>query len=210
MKGLRVRAATLSDSPLLADLAERTWLDVARGVFAHEDLAAHLAEVRASGSVVASVENQTILVAEADDALVGWVEFGDVVIAEVDVRPGDQELRRLYVATSHQGLGLGRQLMTAALAHPRLAGARRVFLQVWEQNTKAIRLYESLGFRSVGTTTFRVGTHVQSELVLLLDRSLEEGGAPADASGNHRDTRERQPAQRSRRGSRRGSPGTRP
>lgn len=171
MERLRIRAAALGDSPLLADLAERTWSDVARGVIGHEDMAAHLAKVRANADIVAPVENQTILVAEADGAVVGWVEFGDVVIPEVDVRPGDQELRRLYVETAHQGLGIGRQLMTAALAHPRLAAARRVFLQVWEQNEKAIRLYESLGFRSVGTTTFRIGTHVQAELVLLLERS---------------------------------------
>ena len=168
---MRIRAATLGDSPLLADLADRTWSDVARGVIGHEDMVVHLAEVRANADIVAPVENQNILVAEADGALVGWVEFGDVVIPEVDVRPGDQELRRLYVETSRQGLGIGHQLMTAALAHPRLAAAGRVFLQVWEQNEKAIRLYENLGFRSVGTTTFRIGTHVQAEQILLLERS---------------------------------------
>ena len=65
-----------------------------RGVISHEDVAAHLAEVRSKPSVVAALDNQPILVAESDSALVGWVEFGDVAIPEVDVRPGDQELRR--------------------------------------------------------------------------------------------------------------------
>jgi diamine N-acetyltransferase len=91
------------------------------------------------------------------------------VIPDVDVCPGDQELRRLYVEPSLQGQGIGRQLMTAALAHPRLAAARRIFLQVWKENEKAIRLYESFGFRSVGTTTFTIAGHVQPELILLLE-----------------------------------------
>ena len=173
MKSLRIRAATVGDSPLLAELAERTWSDVARGIVGHEDMVAHLAEVRANADIVAPMESPTILVAEADGAVMGWVEFGDVGIPEIDVRPGDQELRRLYVKTSHQGLGIGRQLMTAALAHPLLAAARRVFLQVSERNEKAIGLYESLGFRSVGTTTFRIGTYVQAELVLLLEQPRE-------------------------------------
>src|SRR5919204_1011347 len=170
MVELRIRSATLDDAPLLADLAERTWTEAVRGVISHEDVAAHLAEVRSKPSVVASLNNQPILVAESDSALVGWVEFGDVAIPEVDVRPGDQELRRLYVEPSLQGQGIGRQLMTAALAHPRLAAARRIFLQVWKENEKAIRLYESFGFRRVGTTTFTVADHVQPELILLLER----------------------------------------
>jgi hypothetical protein len=56
-------------------------------------VAAHLAEVRSKPSVVAALDNQRILVAESDSALVAWVEFGDVAIPEVHVRPGDQELQ---------------------------------------------------------------------------------------------------------------------
>jgi ribosomal protein S18 acetylase RimI-like enzyme len=169
MERLKIRSATSGDAPLLADLAERTWSDAVRGVISHDDMAAHLAEVRSKTDVGTAVDNHTILVAEADGSHLGWVEFGDVAIPEVDVRPGDQELRRLYVRTSLQGRGIGRQLMTAALAHPRLAAARRIFLQVWKQNEKAIRLYESLGFRTVGATTFAVNTTVLDELVLLLE-----------------------------------------
>jgi ribosomal protein S18 acetylase RimI-like enzyme len=50
------------------------------------------------------------------------------------------------------------------------------FLQVWDQNERAVRLYESFGFRRVGTTTFRVGAEEMEDLVMLLDR----GRAPSD------------------------------
>ena len=166
---LEIRSATSGDAPLLADLAERTWSDAVRGVISHDDMVAHLAKVRSKTDVGTAVDNQTILVAEAHCSILGWVEFGDVVIPEVDVRPGDQEIRRVYVQTSLQGRGIGRQLMTAALAHPRFAAAKRIFLQVWKQNERAIRLYESLGFRTVGATTFAVSTTVLDELVLLLE-----------------------------------------
>jgi ribosomal protein S18 acetylase RimI-like enzyme len=62
--------------------------------------------------------------------------------------------------------------MRAALRHPRLATAGRVYLQVWETNERAMRLYESLGSRAVGTTTFTLGSGtVGQDLVMLLDRS---------------------------------------
>ena len=74
------------------------------------------------------------------------------------------------VETELQGRGIGRKLMEAALRHPRLAGARRIFLQVWEENERALRLYEHLGFERLGTTRFTVGTEVMEDLVMVLDR----------------------------------------
>jgi diamine N-acetyltransferase len=92
---------------------------------------------------------------------------GDVEIPEVAASPGDQALRRLYVDAAAQGRGLGRQLLDAALEHPRLAGAQRVFVTVWEQNERAIRLYESCGFRRFGTTTFAIGAEAVEDVVMV-------------------------------------------
>jgi ribosomal protein S18 acetylase RimI-like enzyme len=109
----------------------------------------------------------TILVAEANGELRGYVQFGDVDIAEVDVRPGDQELQRLYVDAGLHGTGVGRRLLEEALRHPRLATARRIYLQAWDQNERALRLYESVGFRIVGTTRFILGTEEVEDLVMM-------------------------------------------
>jgi ribosomal protein S18 acetylase RimI-like enzyme len=100
---------------------------------------------------------------------VGYVQFGDVGIPEVEVRPGDRGLQRLYVETALQGRGLGRRLLEAGLRHPRLAEAERIFLQVWDRNERAVRLYESFGFRKTGTTTFKVGGEVMQDVVMVLE-----------------------------------------
>jgi diamine N-acetyltransferase len=112
--------------------------------------------------------------------LLGYVQFGDVGIPDVQVQPGDRGLQRLYVESAFQGRGLGRRLMDAALRHPRLADAGRIFLQVWDRNERAVRLYESFGFRRVRTTTFTVGAEEMEDLVMLLDRS----GAVPDGRGH--------------------------
>jgi ribosomal protein S18 acetylase RimI-like enzyme len=62
--------------------------------------------------------------------------------------------------------------MEAALVHPRLAAARRIFLQVWQRNPRAVQLYEDLGFRVVGTTTFTIGSGESVEdLVMARDEA---------------------------------------
>jgi diamine N-acetyltransferase len=166
-----IRPATVSDVPRLSDLATRTWSDAFGDSVSRADELVELQETRSETYFVDAVRSKTILVAEEDGALRGYVQIGDVDIPEVDVRPGDQGLQRIYVDAALQGRGLGRRLMAAALQHPRLAEARRIFLTVWEQNGRALRLYESFGFQKVGTTTFTIGAEVVEDLVMVLDRS---------------------------------------
>jgi ribosomal protein S18 acetylase RimI-like enzyme len=166
-----VRQATPADVPALADLARRTWEDAFGHTVSAADLTAELDANRSAAHFAAALEADTVLVADHEGRLAGYVEFGEVRIAEAPARPGDQGLHRLYVDTALQRHGIGRMLMDAALAHPRLAGAPRVFLQVWERSDGAIRLYRSLGFEVVGRTTFRIGSDVAEDLVMVLDRS---------------------------------------
>jgi ribosomal protein S18 acetylase RimI-like enzyme len=61
--------------------------------------------------------------------------------------------------------------MDAALRHPRLAYARHIYLTVWEQNDRALRLYERLGFERVGTTSFTIGAGaIAEDRVMRLDQ----------------------------------------
>lgn len=53
------------------------------------------------------------------------------------------------LAPEARGKGLGRWLLNRAVAEARARGDRAVLLEVIEQNTPAVRLYESAGFRSL-------------------------------------------------------------
>jgi ribosomal protein S18 acetylase RimI-like enzyme len=172
---LAIRPARSSDVPALSELAKRTWSQAFGDGVSPEDRAAELEEKRSVDYFADALREETILVAEGDGALVGYVQFGDARIPEVSRQAGDQAVHRLYVDASYQGRGLGRRLIETALAHPRLVRAGRVYLQVWEQNERALRLYESLGFRQVGATRFAIGLQPMEDLVLRLDRT----GAPS-------------------------------
>jgi ribosomal protein S18 acetylase RimI-like enzyme len=157
--------------PSLSALAKRTWSD-AFGASVNEATAfTEINEGRSEHYFRSALQENLILVAEMNGRLVGYAEIGEVRIPEAKAQPGDMSLHRLYVETALQGQGVGRQLMTFALEHPKLAEARRVFLQVWEENTRARSLYEGFGFRKVGTTTFTIGSETMEDLVMRLDRA---------------------------------------
>lgn len=168
---MKIRPVTEADLPPLADLARRTWLDAFGDSVSADDAAAEAEDTRSEEYFRAALRTDTILVAEAGGQLVGYVKFGEVEIPEVDAEPGDGGLHRVYVETAQHGRGIGRELMHAALSHPRLQAAPRVYLQVWEENRTAVGLYESLGFRTVGTTRVTIGTNeVGEDLVMVLER----------------------------------------
>ena len=168
---MRIRPVTEADLPPLADLARRTWLDAFGGSVSEDEAAAYADATRSEDYFRAALSNDTILVAEEEGKVVGYVKFGDVQIPEVDAKPGDAGLHRVYVETALQGRGIGRKLVGGALSHPRLHAASRVFLEVWEENRAAVRLYESFGVRTVGTTRVKIGTEdVGEDLVMVLER----------------------------------------
>ena len=60
-------------------------------------------------------------------------------------------VQNVGVVPEHRGLGLGRALVLKSLEGFALAGRQRVFLEVTAKNAPAVRLYESIGFRTVRT-----------------------------------------------------------
>jgi GNAT superfamily N-acetyltransferase len=65
----------------------------------------------------------------------------------VDAATG--ELKRMYVAPSVRGLGLGRRLVDALEAEARGLGARRLVLETGIRQAAAIALYRGCGFEPV-------------------------------------------------------------
>ena len=59
-------------------------------------------------------------------------------------------LNDLYVSDTARGLGVGRALMNAARDHAIETGAKRLTLETMDDNERAWKLYESLGYVKSG------------------------------------------------------------
>lgn len=79
-----------------------------------------------------------------------WVaEQGGALVGTIAVRPKEGrtcELKRLYVAASARGHGVGRALYAHAEAFARAAGYERIWLDSSRRFRSARRLYEGHGF----------------------------------------------------------------
>jgi ribosomal protein S18 acetylase RimI-like enzyme len=152
-------------------LARRTYAEAFGHSFSPSDLAAHLARNLAESCFREARAEDVFLLAEAADRPIGFVQFGPVRIAGAAASPEDQELRRIYVLAEFQKRGIGRRLMDAALDHPQLKAAN-IYLDVWEQNDIARRLYESYGFTIIGARSLVTASGVapDQDLIMVLRR----------------------------------------
>jgi ribosomal-protein-alanine N-acetyltransferase len=86
----------------------------------------------------------------------------------------EAEILMVAVAPGEQGRGLAGRLLSRHLGRLAARGVRKVFLEVDEGNTAALRLYSRSGFEQVGR---RPGYYANPEgqaAALILRRSLDE------------------------------------
>ncbi len=76
------------------------------------------------------------------------------------------EIVRFYSLQSMIGKGVGARLMQACLEQARQKGCDVVWLDVWEQNPRAIAFYNKWGFVTVGKQTYQLGDDLQQDLLL--------------------------------------------
>lgn len=172
----QIRAATLDDAEVLAELSERTFLETFvtggfRIPYPEEDLRAFLEEVYSIEVTARRLADPAHHweIAEIDGRAVAFCEVGPATMPHDDCRPEHGEIRRLYVAKEAQGLGLGTALLERALARMDQSPGPQ-WLSVWSGNEKAQKLYRHYGFDKVGEYGFPVGEWRDHEFIFRRER----------------------------------------
>ena len=104
--------------------------------------------------------------AERAGELLAFANAGPNGLPHAEAKSGDLELRRLYVAKSAQGLGLGTALLTLALDWMQANTSGPLWIGVWSGNDRARRLYAAHGFEKVGEYDYPVGAWRDREFIL--------------------------------------------
>ncbi|MFZ9144309.1 MAG: GNAT family N-acetyltransferase [Aquirufa sp.] len=83
-------------------------------------------------------------------ATIGQKVVGGCGIFPTDNLPeGTCELVKLYVAKEARGTGLGKQLMEKSMSWAKSLGYTQVYLESMPELTKAVSIYEKVGFKSL-------------------------------------------------------------
>lgn len=146
---MKIRLANKDDIEAISQFSIKTYLDAFSSVFDSLEIE-HGLSTRSVSFYRNIFDKDTILLAENGNQIIGYAQFGDTTFTFEGILAGDQELQRIYVLSNYQGKGIGRLLIDAALAHPRLKNAKNIYLDVYEKNIRAQKLYKLFGFEEVG------------------------------------------------------------
>ncbi|MGV0815488.1 N-acetyltransferase [Mycolicibacterium boenickei] len=170
---LIVGRASAADLPELAAVAAATFPLACPPSVTTENIAAFIADTLSEerfGEYLTD-PNRIVLVAR-DPSITGYAMLIHGVPDDSDVqqavtqRPA-LELSKIYVLPVRHGGGAAQALMTAALQAAAESGARCVWLGVNQENRRAQRFYTKNGFAVSGTKTFRLGSGVENDYVMV-------------------------------------------
>ena len=171
---LQIRKANAGDLGALPELARRTYAEAFGHSFKPSDLSAHIEGALSDRSFERYLAEDTFLLAVREGCLIGFLQIGAAKPNLPTRQAGDVEFRRVYVLANHQNLGVGRRLIETALEQPLATAARSIFLDVWEENFRARKLYERYGFSVIGKRAFRVesGAEIGFDLIMVRRHEL--------------------------------------
>lgn len=174
---LIIRKAVDADTPLLSRLGietyRETFLDDFRLPYSDSDLATFLPAAYGAPVIAGFLADPAYqhFIAELDGAPVGYSLVGPNGLPHAEARPGDGELKRIYLLKTAKGLGAGQALYSASIGWLEAAGHDRIWLGVWSGNLRAQRFYEKNGFRKVGEYRFIVGETQDHEFIMRRDQA---------------------------------------
>lgn len=172
MTEVLIRSARADDAKALSDMGWRcflaTFIDGFGIPYPPSDLEAFFQSAWSPDAFARKLEEPGAAwwLAERDGALLAFANAGPNGLPHPDARPGELELRRLYVDATAQGLGLGTKLLTLSLDWMAAHTTGALWIGVWSGNARAQKLYAAHGFETVGGYQFAVGGWLDDEFIL--------------------------------------------
>ncbi|MBR9759241.1 GNAT family N-acetyltransferase [bacterium] len=164
----QLRTPSLNDLGALTELGRATFVETFGDLYTPEDLHAFLTGVYSEKSVSEELNNPDLQfqVLTQEEELVGFAKIGPVHVPAENPAPSAMELWQLYVRQEFLGQGLGKKLMAWAEEQFALRKAPEVYVSVFSENERAIRFYESHGFKKIGEYGFPVGDQIDLEWIM--------------------------------------------
>jgi len=176
---IRLRRAEGADAVVLSEFAERIFRETFEANNDPADLAAYLAEAFSVDRQREEIGEPGAVVLLAEDAahagdtgshsaatIAGYSHLTQGGTPDSVSGSDPLELKRFYIDRAWHGSGLAQLLMHATIEAAIAAGARTLWLGVWEHNPRAIAFYRKFGFAEVGSHDFMLGRDRQTDLIM--------------------------------------------
>ncbi len=168
-ESLSYRSPRPSDVEKLATLGRETFIETFGHLYQPRDLETFLASKYTPAIIAREIADPALRyrVVEHGKDLLAFIKVGPLDLPVSSPLPEASQIKQLYVRQAFAGLGIGKTLMTSALAEMEAAGIAHCYLSVFSENHRAIEFYRRCGFRKCGEYHFPVGKHLDLEWIMV-------------------------------------------
>ncbi len=165
---IQVRPATAADATALRSFAEHCFRHAYAADNTPENMEAYCLHAFSEQQIAAELAHPgiTVLLAEWQGQWVGYTKLEALAPAMPLPVQHPLNIGRLYVAPQYQRMGIGRLLLSHAVAWAQQHEHDYLWLSVWQQNPGAIAFYEQNGLQIIGTDTFQLGDDLQLDYLM--------------------------------------------
>ena len=168
---LHIRKVRPSEVEALQQIAKTTFVEAFEHLNNPSDFETYVTKAFSVEQIAKELENSNsyFFFAILNKTIIGYLKLNKGP-AQTDLQKENTiEIERIYVHATFQGKRIGQRLIDKAIAIARAEQFDSIWLGVWEKNPKAIRFYERLGFVTFDQHSFRMGTDIQTDLLMILD-----------------------------------------
>ncbi|MBS1532606.1 MAG: GNAT family N-acetyltransferase [Bacteroidetes bacterium] len=157
-----IREATIDDTAIIIDLAERTWWPTYSPILEKEQIAFMLGEIYSFDKISSQLQTgtQSYLILEEEGRPVAFAGY-----SPRDEDSNVYKLHKLYCLPETQGKGYGKILINEVMRKTLEAGKHTLDLNVNRHN-KAKDFYEKIGFRVAYEEDIPIGPYWMNDYVM--------------------------------------------
>ena len=164
----RIDKAGENDAGIIAKFGEKAFNDAFGHLNPPDDHAIYVKKAFSIDNIRHELKEETnyFYLAHHFDTVFGYIKVKTGAFPTELKAVSPLELERIYVDKSLHGKGVGKRLMETCVLHALTHGNDAVWLGTWDINFKAIRFYESHGFKTIGNRIFVVGNDRQNDVIM--------------------------------------------
>ena len=171
INGIKIIRADITNAASVATIGKKSFRRAFEHLFiCREDLTEYLEFTYDPVKLAKSIrkENNIYLLAFMEGRPVGFAKLKKHSLNDLITSPAQMEMQKIYVLAEYQGRGVGSALMNEVNALASEEGPDSIWLDTYISNEKAIRFYESRGFKKIGRYYFTIGSQTFEYYVMEL------------------------------------------
>jgi ribosomal protein S18 acetylase RimI-like enzyme len=162
-----IRAASESDVKKISFLGARTFADTYAEENKSENTKKYIECNFSEEKILQDFNLGSViyLLGEINGETIGYIKLNQGHTEPSVFAKNPIELEKIYLHKNFHGQGFGKQLMDEAIRLAQSFGHDKLWLGVWENNTKAIQFYKSYGFVLTGEHVFMYGDEAHNDYI---------------------------------------------